>query len=89
MGGKSLNGLQGPTWINSPARCLLFRAPYGPRVVEQESRDLVADLPVGGKEVENLVFEDEGHDGLMYENSVCYHNAIMDFYEQHLRENGS
>ena len=41
---------------------LVIQGANDPRVVEVESRDLVEELRAQGKEVEYLVFEDEGHD---------------------------
>jgi dipeptidyl aminopeptidase/acylaminoacyl peptidase len=54
-------------------------------VVVQESRDLVQELQGQGKQVELLVFEDEGHDVLKFENRVRCYNAITDFFVEHLR----
>jgi dipeptidyl aminopeptidase/acylaminoacyl peptidase len=53
-------------------------------VREIESRDLVEDLRAQGKKVEYLVFENEGHDVLKFENKVRCYNAIVDFFAQHL-----
>ncbi|HLJ65881.1 MAG TPA: alpha/beta fold hydrolase [Chloroflexota bacterium] len=55
-----------------------------PRVVEQESRDVVERLQGQGKEVDFLVFENEGHDVLKFENRVRCYNAIRDFFTKHL-----
>ena len=55
-----------------------------PRVVEQESHDLVDRLRGLGKEVEYLVFEDEGHDVLKLPNRVRCYDAITSFFSQHL-----
>jgi len=38
-----------------------------------------------GKEVDYLMFEDEGHDVLKHENRVRCYNAITDFFTKHLR----
>jgi dipeptidyl aminopeptidase/acylaminoacyl peptidase len=32
-----------------------------------------------------LIFEDEGHDVLKYENRVACYNAITDFFAKHLK----
>jgi len=53
--------------------------------VVQESRDLVEALKAQGKQVELLVFEDEGHDVLKFDNRVRCYNAITEFFEQHLK----
>ncbi|MBI2975723.1 MAG: S9 family peptidase [Chloroflexi bacterium] len=64
---------------------LVIQGKNDPRVVEQESRDLVERLRANGKQVEYLMFENEGHDVLKYENRVRCYNAITDFFIQHLR----
>ncbi len=64
---------------------LIIQGKNDPRVVEAESRDLVEKLRELGKEVDYLVFENEGHDVLKYENRVRCYNAITDFFKEHLR----
>jgi acetyl esterase/lipase len=64
---------------------LVIQGKNDPRVVEQESRDLVEHLRRKGKDVEYLMFEDEGHDVLTFENRVRCYNAITDFFKKHLR----
>jgi dipeptidyl aminopeptidase/acylaminoacyl peptidase len=56
-----------------------------PRVIERESRDVVEQLRAKGKEVDYLVFANEGHDVLKYENRVRCYNAITDFFKKHLK----
>ncbi|GAB4578403.1 MAG: hypothetical protein Fur0022_11380 [Anaerolineales bacterium] len=67
------------------APMLVIQGKNDPRVIEQESRDLVEYLRSIGKEVEYLMFENEGHDVLKYENRVACYNAITDFFRQHLK----
>jgi len=55
-----------------------------PRVVEQESSDLVADLRAKGKMIEYLIFEDEGHDVLKFDNRVKCYNSITTFFTKYL-----
>ncbi len=55
-----------------------------PRVLEQESRDLVERLRAIGKSVEFIVFEDEGHDVIKFENRVRCYTAMTDFFKEHL-----
>jgi pimeloyl-ACP methyl ester carboxylesterase len=69
---------------NITAPLLVVQGKNDPRVVEQESRDLVEYLRSQGKEVEYLMFEDEGHDVLKFENRVTVYNAITDFFKKHL-----
>lgn len=63
---------------------LVIQGKNDPRVWEIESRELVENLRQQGKEVDYLMFEDEGHDVLKYENRVRCYNAITDFFKQHL-----
>jgi dipeptidyl aminopeptidase/acylaminoacyl peptidase len=53
-------------------------------VIERESRDVVDRLRGRGKEVEYIVFENEGHDVLKFENRVRCYNAITDFFREKL-----
>ncbi len=64
---------------------LVIQGQNDPRVIEQESRDVVENLRQQGKEVEYLMFPDEGHDVLKYENRVVCYGAITDFFRKHLR----
>jgi dipeptidyl aminopeptidase/acylaminoacyl peptidase len=63
---------------------LVIQGRNDPRVVEHESRDLVEELRAAGREVEYLVFEDEGHDVLKLENRVRCYERIVGFFAQHL-----
>lgn len=63
---------------------LVIQGANDPRVVEQESRELVERLQGMGKTVEYLLFENEGHDVLKYENRVRCYNAITQFFAEHL-----
>jgi pimeloyl-ACP methyl ester carboxylesterase len=67
-------------------QCPLFviQGQNDPRVVEQESHDLVDRLRGEGKEVEYLVFPDEGHDVLKLPNRVRCYDAITSFFSAHL-----
>ena len=55
-----------------------------PRVVERESRDVVEGLRQKGKQVDFLLFENEGHDVLKYENRVTCYNTIVEFFKKTL-----
>ena len=66
------------------APLLVVQGKNDPRVVEQESRDLVEYLRSLGKDVEYLMFENEGHDVLKFENRVTVYNAITDFFKKYL-----
>jgi dipeptidyl aminopeptidase/acylaminoacyl peptidase len=64
---------------------LVIQGRNDPRVVAAESEDLARELRKQGKEIELLIFEDEGHDVLKYENRVACYNAITDFFAKHLQ----
>lgn len=63
---------------------LVIQGANDPRVIEQESREVVEHLRAAGKEAELLVFWDEGHDVLKFANRVRCYNAITDFFKQRL-----
>jgi pimeloyl-ACP methyl ester carboxylesterase len=69
---------------NMAAPMLVIQGRNDPRVVAAESEDLVNELKSKGKDIELLVFEDEGHDVLKYENRVTCYNAIADFFAKYL-----
>ena len=63
---------------------LVIQGRNDPRVVAAESEDLVHSLREQGKDIELLIFEDEGHDVLKYANRISCYNAITDFFAKHL-----
>jgi esterase/lipase len=63
---------------------LVIQGANDPRVVLAESQGLVEELRAQGKQVELLVFENEGHDVIKFENKVRCYNAISDFFAEHL-----
>ena len=65
---------------------LVIQGKNDPRVIERESRDIVDYLRSIGKEVEFLLFDNEGHDVLKYENRVTCYNQITSFFTKHLRQ---
>jgi pimeloyl-ACP methyl ester carboxylesterase len=74
------------TYINNISfPMLVIQGKNDPRVIEQESRELVENLRADDKTIEYLVFEDEGHDVLKYENRVICYNAITEFFEKYLK----
>jgi pimeloyl-ACP methyl ester carboxylesterase len=64
---------------------LVIQGKNDPRVVEVESRELVDELKGMGKDVDYVMFEDEGHDVLKFDNRVRCYNAITDFFVKHLK----
>ena len=65
---------------------LVIQGRNDPRVVEQESSDLVEALRGEGKEVDYLVFDDEGHDVLKLPNRIRCYESIVEFFGAHLRQ---
>jgi pimeloyl-ACP methyl ester carboxylesterase len=63
---------------------LVIQGQNDPRVVERESRDVVEQLRELGREVDYLVFEDEGHDVLKLGNRVRCYDTIVGFFSRHL-----
>jgi pimeloyl-ACP methyl ester carboxylesterase len=63
---------------------LVIQGRNDPRVAAAESEDLVRGLREQGKDIDLLVFEDEGHDVLKYENRVTCYNAIVEFFVKQL-----
>lgn len=63
---------------------LVIQGKNDPRVIEQESHDLVEHLRSVGKQVEYLMFENEGHDVLKLENRITCYNSITDFFKKYL-----
>ncbi len=64
---------------------LVIQGRNDPRVAAAESEDLVKELREQGKDIEILIFEDEGHDVLKYNNRVTCYNAITDFFVRQLK----
>ncbi len=63
---------------------LVIQGQNDPRVVERESRDVVEQLRDLGRDVDYLVFDDEGHDVLKLANRVRCYDTIVGFFAQHL-----
>ena len=67
------------------APLLVIQGKNDPRVVENESHDIVDRLNESGKQVEYLMFEDEGHDVLKFNNKVTVYNRIVEFFKKSLQ----
>ncbi len=63
---------------------LVIQGQNDPRVVERESHDLVDELRARGKDVDYIVFEDEGHDVLKLPNRVRCYEAITEFFSKNI-----
>jgi dipeptidyl aminopeptidase/acylaminoacyl peptidase len=64
---------------------LVIQGRNDPRVVAKESEELVVELKAKGKQMELLIFEDEGHDVIKHANRVVCYNAIADFFVKYLK----
>jgi dipeptidyl aminopeptidase/acylaminoacyl peptidase len=74
------------TYLKSlAAPMLVIQGRNDPRVAAAESEDLVRELRAAGKNMEMLVFENEGHDVLKYENRVKCYTSIADFFAKYLK----
>ncbi len=65
---------------------LVIQGRNDPRVRAAESEDLVAALRAQGKDVELVIFEDEGHDVIKFPNKVRCYTEIVAFFKRHLRQ---
>ncbi len=63
---------------------LVIQGKNDPRIIERESLDVVEQLQAAGKQVDYLVFEDEGHDVLKYANRVTCYTTIAEFFKKYL-----
>jgi pimeloyl-ACP methyl ester carboxylesterase len=64
---------------------LVIQGRNDPRVVVAESDRLVEELRSQGKDIEYLVFDDEGHDMVKRENKERAYEAIAGFLVEHLK----
>jgi len=64
---------------------LVIQGRNDPRVRAAESEDVVNQLRAQGKQVEIIIFENEGHDVIKYENKVRCYSEITRFFVEHLR----
>lgn len=62
---------------------LVIQGAKDPRVVKEESDQIVAKLKDLGREVEYLVLEDEGHGFSKKENEIKVYQQMLDFLEKH------
>jgi len=66
------------------APLLVIQGRNDPRVVVTESDALVDELRAKGKDIEYLVFDDEGHDMVKHSNKVKAYATIIDFFTRRL-----
>jgi dipeptidyl aminopeptidase/acylaminoacyl peptidase len=66
------------------APLLVLQGAKDPRVVQAESDQMVERLRELGREVEYVVFEDEGHGFTRYANEVRGYRLTVEWFERHL-----
>ncbi|MGF7125474.1 dipeptidyl aminopeptidase/acylaminoacyl peptidase [Natronobacillus azotifigens] len=62
---------------------LVIQGAKDPRVVKEESDQIVAKLRDKGRDVEYLVLDDEGHGFSKKENEIKVYSLMLDFLEKH------
>lgn len=62
---------------------LVIQGANDPRVVKAESDQIVAALREKGREVESLVFDDEGHGFMKKENEMKAYGTTVEFLDRH------
>ncbi|GAB3063025.1 S9 family peptidase [Virgibacillus ainsalahensis] len=62
---------------------LVIQGAKDPRVVKEESDQIVAKLEEKGRDVEYFVMEDEGHGFSKKENEIKVYSMMLDFLEKH------
>lgn len=68
------------------APLLVFHGRNDTRVPVSEAEQLVADLESRGRDVELVVFENEGHQTERIENHILMHTKTVEFFGKHLKE---
>jgi dipeptidyl aminopeptidase/acylaminoacyl peptidase len=63
---------------------LIVQGANDPRVTQRESDQMVAALRAAGKDVEYMLFPDEGHGIQHWKNRLRFHRRLEDFLAQHL-----
>ncbi|GAE45370.1 acylamino-acid-releasing enzyme [Mesobacillus boroniphilus JCM 21738] len=61
---------------------LIIQGANDPRVVKQESDQIVKALQEKGRDVKYLVLEDEGHGFSKKENEILVNRTILEFFDQ-------
>lgn len=64
---------------------MVIQGKNDPRVVLKESQDLVDNLRKAGKQIEFIVFDNEGHDVLKMENRIKCYEEITKFFVKNLQ----
>ncbi|MFC4559606.1 S9 family peptidase [Virgibacillus kekensis] len=62
---------------------LVIQGAKDPRVVKEESDNIVAKLEEAGRDVEYMVLEDEGHGFSKKENEINVYSRMLEFLDKH------
>jgi dipeptidyl aminopeptidase/acylaminoacyl peptidase len=65
---------------------LIIQGANDPRVVKQESDQIVKALQEKGRDVKYLVLEDEGHGFSKKENEILVNSTILEFFDQFVNQ---
>jgi dipeptidyl aminopeptidase/acylaminoacyl peptidase len=79
----AISPLLHPDGIKKPL--LVLQGKNDPRVLEQESAEIVAAVKKNGVPVEYVVFPDEGHGFRKKKNEIVGYRKILEFLDKHLR----
>ncbi len=67
---------------------MVLQGANDPRVVKEESDEIVEAVRANGVPVEYVLFDDEGHGFNKKKNAVVAYESIVDFLDRHLRQKG-
>ena len=65
---------------------MVFHGANDPRVLQEESDDLVAKVKANGVPVEYVVFPDEGHGFKKRENEIRVLEGTLAFFDKYLKK---
>ena len=65
---------------------MVLQGANDPRVIKEESDDIVAAVRENGVVVEYIVFDDEGHGFRKKDNQLVGYNAILEFCDKYLKK---
>jgi dipeptidyl aminopeptidase/acylaminoacyl peptidase len=72
------------TYLSTMSRpMLVIQGAKDPRVVKEESDQIVEELRNAGREIDYLVLDDEGHGFSKKENEINVYRTMLEFLEKH------
>ena len=72
------------TYLDTMTRpMLVIQGAHDPRVVKEESDQIVEKLKEAGREVEYIVLDDEGHGFSKKENEILVYKSMLEFLDKH------